>query len=59
MVEQNPDLSIKQAEKVIADNKANNSELGGTLSRFELLTKENNNNSNNINNNNPEEEDNA
>ena len=53
MVELNPDLNIEQAKKVIADNKSNNSELGGTLSRFELLTKENNNN------NNPEEENNA
>ena len=36
--EENPDLTDEQAEEVLTKNRAANSTLGGTASRFELLT---------------------
>jgi hypothetical protein len=37
--EDNPDLTDKEAKKIIQDNKTANSTLGGKAGRFELLTK--------------------
>jgi hypothetical protein len=41
LMKENPDLTQEQAEEIITKNKAANSTLGGTTSRFELLANNN------------------